>query len=503
MSKNDRYINKIIFQKYLIRKKIGFGSFSTIYKGYNTLTNEKIVLKVEKREEDFPGILENGALRLIYLKGEGIPKVYCYGNNLKDNLLVEELLGESLEDLFNYNGKPFSLKTVCVLGIEMIKRIQYIHNKYYIIRDIKPGNFMFGRGLNKKIIYLIDFSLSKKYYSEAKAQHIKFTTGRKLIGTARYCCRNSHRGYEQGRRDDIESLGYVLMYFLLGKLPWQELKVKNNEELFEKIAQKKYSTTFEELTAGQPNEFFLFFKHADNLKFEEKPNYIYLMSLFQNVIDKLCKDCFYDFDWDKDKLLLNNSIKDLKNSQKDNSVSDNDNSSENNLNSSKSNSSNSLHFSKEEESEEKEQNEEEEPSEEKKSDEKKNEFENKENSFEEDESSIDDGSSVEENEYNNNNGRMHKSRSMVNTNQEINRRYENIDNERSNNNIENYNLDNNGKNNRILESLEVNYMINNKLIKSCEKKDNLKNNNIISNNIDYNLTNKKDNSKGFNNFINI
>ena len=300
MSKHDPYINKLIFSKYLIRKKIGKGSFGIVYQGINTSTNEKIALKVEKREKNQQGTLENEAMRLVYLQGEGIPKVYCYGNNQSHNLLVEELLGKSLEDIFNSYGKPFSLKTVCVLGIEMIKRIQFIHQKYYIHRDIKPDNFMTGRGENEKSIYIIDFGLAKKYYSVSKAQHIKFCTGKHLIGTARYCARNAHRGYEQGRRDDIESIGYVLMYFLLGVLPWQGLKIKKNEDQFEKIAEKKYNTPFEELTEGQPEEFLLYFKYIDGLRFEDQPNYVYLIGLFQNMIDKYCRDCFYDFDWKKD-----------------------------------------------------------------------------------------------------------------------------------------------------------------------------------------------------------
>ena len=300
MSKHVPYINKLIFSKYLIRKKIGKGSFGIVYQGINTSTNEKIALKVEKREKNQQGTLENEAMRLVYLQGEGIPKVYCYGNNQSHNLLVEELLGKSLEDIFNSYGKPFSLKTVCVLGIEMIKRIQFIHQKYYIHRDIKPDNFMTGRGENEKSIYIIDFGLAKKYYSVSKAQHIKFCTGKHLIGTARYCARNAHRGYEQGRRDDIESIGYVLMYFLLGVLPWQGLKIKKNEDQFEKIAEKKYNTPFEELTEGQPEEFLSYFKYIDGLKFEDQPNYIYLIGLFQNMIDKYCRDCFYDFDWKKD-----------------------------------------------------------------------------------------------------------------------------------------------------------------------------------------------------------
>ena len=297
----DPYINRLIFSRYKIQKRVGKGSFGTVYQGVAKETNEKVAIKIEKREKNDPGTLETEAYRLIYLQGEGIPKIYCYGNNQSHNLLVEELLGKSLEDIFNSCNKRFSLKTVCVLGIEMIKRIQFVHSKYHIHRDIKPDNFMVGRGTNENKIYIIDFGLAKKYFSISKQQHIKFCEGKHLIGTARYCGRNAHRGYEQGRRDDIESIGYVLMYFLLGSLPWQGLKMKRQEDQFEKIAQKKYTTSFEELTEGQPEEFLKYFKHCDELKFEDEPDYEYLISLFQNMIDKYCDDCYYDFDWQKNK----------------------------------------------------------------------------------------------------------------------------------------------------------------------------------------------------------
>ena len=295
----DANINKIFFQKYLCQKKIGKGSFGTVYLGINTLTNEKIAIKMEKKTKNNNGTLEVEAYRLIYLQGEGIPKIYCYGNNQTHNILVQELLGKSLEDIFNSMRKKFSLKTVCVLGIEMIKRIQFVHSRHHIHRDIKPDNFMVGREENENKIYIIDFGLAKKYYSTSKHQHIKFCKGKSLIGTARYCGRNAHRGYEQSRRDDIESIGYVLMYFLNGILPWQGLKVRQGEDQFEKIAEKKYTTPFEELCKNQPNEFLLYFKHADELKFEEEPKYDYLIGLFQEMINKYCNNCFYDFDWKK------------------------------------------------------------------------------------------------------------------------------------------------------------------------------------------------------------
>lgn len=299
MSQQDSNINKVFFQKYLCQKKIGKGSFGTVYSGINTVINEKIAIKMEKKYKNNNGTLETEAYRLIYLQGDGIPKIYCYGNNQTHNILIQELLGKSLEDIFNSMRKKFSLKTVCVLGIEMIKRIKFVHSRHHIHRDIKPDNFMIGRDENENKIYIIDFGLAKKYYSTSKHQHIKFCKGKSLIGTARYCGRNAHRGFEQSRRDDIESIGYVLMYFLEGFLPWQGLKVKHGEDQFEKIAEKKYSTPFSELCKGQPEEFLQYFTHVDKLAFEEEPNYDFLIGLFQEMINKYCSSVPYDFDWKK------------------------------------------------------------------------------------------------------------------------------------------------------------------------------------------------------------
>ena len=142
MIKHDPYINRIIFSEYLIQKKIGKGSFGTVYQGKVVSTDQKIAIKLEKKEKDDSGLLETEACRLYLMQGEGVPKIICYGNNQTHNILIQELLGHSLEELFNLNGRKFTLKTVCSIGIEMIKRIKFVHSKFHIHRDIKPDNFM-------------------------------------------------------------------------------------------------------------------------------------------------------------------------------------------------------------------------------------------------------------------------------------------------------------------------------------------------------------------------
>ena len=162
-----------------------------------------------------------------------------YGYNSQYNILIMELLGQSLENLFQKQKKQFSLKTACMLGIQMIDRIEYIHSRKILHRDMKPDNFVMGRNDKSHIVYLIDFGLSKKYWSSRQNKHIPYCTNKKLTGTARYASINALSGCEQGRRDDLESIGYIIMYFIRGSLPWQGLKINNKENRYKKICEKK------------------------------------------------------------------------------------------------------------------------------------------------------------------------------------------------------------------------------------------------------------------------
>ena len=212
-----------------------------------------------------------------------------------------ELLGSSLEDLFQAQQKKFSIKNVSMVGIQMLDRLEFIHNKNIIHRDIKPDNFTIGMDNKNHIIYALDFGLSKKYRSTRTHQHIKFNQNKKLTGTARYASINALKGYEQSRRDDLEAIGYVLMYFLRGSLPWQGLHVHKGEDRYKKILMKKKGTTAEELCKGFPNEFVDYINYTRNLDFEADPDYKYLRGLLLSILVK--EKCTYDFwyDWVKEK----------------------------------------------------------------------------------------------------------------------------------------------------------------------------------------------------------
>ena len=191
-----------------------------------------------------------------------------------------------------------------MLGIQMIDLIEWVHSKYILHRDIKPDNFVIGIGDKAHIVYVIDFGLSKKYWNANTNTHIKFSINKKLTGTARYASVNALRGCEQSRRDDLEAIGYVLMYFLRGALPWQGLKIDKKDDRYKKIYEKKKATSPEELCSGFPNELCEYIKYTRHLDFEAKPDYIYLKGLLKNIMMKNSFEFDFYYDWCTEKPVI-------------------------------------------------------------------------------------------------------------------------------------------------------------------------------------------------------
>ena len=206
-------------------------------------------------------------------------------------------MDKSLEDIFN-KIKKFSIKTTCMIGYQMINVLQYIHDKHIIHRDIKPDNFVMGANENNAHLYLLDFGLAKKYRSSRTLIQYPLVKKKKLTGTARYASIHALEELEQSRRDDLESVGYVLMYFLRGGLPWQGLKIRSKEDRYKKILAKKKETSSEELCKGFPDEFKEFVEYTRNLEYTEQPDYEMLRNKFFNLVTKKNGENFdYIYDW--------------------------------------------------------------------------------------------------------------------------------------------------------------------------------------------------------------
>jgi serine/threonine protein kinase len=278
-------------------KQLGKGGFGQLYLGRNIHENIFIAIKVEEQSPRSRLAYEFQILKEIS-EGDGIPKVYKLHRGKKHNYLIMQLLGKSLDKLFVDMKKKFSIKTVCMLAYQMVQRVEYVHSRGYIHRDIKPGNFLMGKNLDNKKLFIIDFGLSKKYIDKNTGKHIIYKEGKGLTGTARYVSLNTHYGIEQSRRDDIEGIAYNLIYFAKGKLPWQGVKTKNKKEKHKKIMELKEEYNPDKLCEGLPEEFPTLLKYARKLDFEEKPDYKNIKIMFKQLISANKQQMDWKFDWD-------------------------------------------------------------------------------------------------------------------------------------------------------------------------------------------------------------
>ncbi|CDR43493.1 RHTO0S08e02432g1_1 [Rhodotorula toruloides] len=283
--------------KYRIGKKIGSGSFGDIYLGVNIISGEEVAIKLESVKAKHPQLEYEAKVYKTLAGGVGVPFVRWFGVECDYNAMVLDLLGPSLEDLFNFCNRKFSLKTTLLLADQLISRIEYIHSRNFIHRDIKPDNFLMGIGKRGNQVNVIDFGLAKKYRDPKTHLHIPYRENKNLTGTARYTSINTHLGVEQSRRDDMESLGYVLMYFLRGSLPWQGLKAATKKQKYDRIMEKKMTTPTEYLCRGFPNEFAIYLNYCRSLRFDDKPDYSYLRKLFRDLFVREGFQYDYVFDW--------------------------------------------------------------------------------------------------------------------------------------------------------------------------------------------------------------
>lgn len=330
----NRQSQHVVGIHYAVGSKIGEGSFGIIFEGENMIESDgssndgsngrknghsnrkSVAIKFEPRRSDLSQLRDEFRAYRILNGCRGIPRAYYFGQEGIHNILIVDLLGPSLEDLFEWCGRRFSIKTTCMLAKQMIDRVRIIHERDLIYRDIKPDNFLISEyqreisngeivkncvltaNGNPNLIYVVDFGMAKQYRDPKTKQHIPYRERKSLSGTARYMSINTHFGREQSRRDDLESLGHVFFYFLRGSLPWQGLKAPNNKAKYEKIGFTKQKLKPEDLVNNDiPIQFAEYLKYCRALKFDQNPDYDYLISLMDSVMYELKLEDTQYYDW--------------------------------------------------------------------------------------------------------------------------------------------------------------------------------------------------------------
>ncbi|KRH93186.1 Casein kinase (serine/threonine/tyrosine protein kinase) [Pseudoloma neurophilia] len=281
-----------------IVKKLGQGSYGLVFEVLDAHDQPR-ALKLETTPQKPSSQLRNEYEAYVdFSECKGIANIYAFG--VYDNYfyLVMDLLGPSLQDKFEEQGKKFSSKTIYMIGISILRLLETTQKCNRIFRDIKPENILIGRD-SPEILYLTDLGMSVYFRDPLTKRHKPFSNNKSLTGTARYASLNTHSGYEQSRRDDLECLGYTLIYFFKAELPWMGLREGNTRAKHKKIGDLKRKTQLEVLCDNIPAKKYLikYMKYVRKLEFDEKPNYEYLISLFKSALKSINQKNDLAFDW--------------------------------------------------------------------------------------------------------------------------------------------------------------------------------------------------------------
>jgi serine/threonine protein kinase len=287
---------------YELDQIIGRGRFGRVYKGTHTDTGEFVAVKLEDRRQESKLLEEAETIKNIRKTCKGVPEIYRIGNSNKWNYMIMSYLGPNLEELFIYCKRQFSLKTTVLLSLQIFNIIKGIHESGIIHRDIKPDNFVIGFGESHNKIFLIDFGLSISFIDKCTMQHKRYEHKHQFTGSFRYSSINNHKGIQQSRRDDLESISYMMLYFYKGKLPWQNIPAKDKRDKLKKTYEKKRNTPLDELCSGCPKEFREIVKYCRNLGYKEKPDYSFIKYMLTKVKrrNKIRNDGKFDWNIDND-----------------------------------------------------------------------------------------------------------------------------------------------------------------------------------------------------------
>ncbi|KAE8370241.1 kinase-like domain-containing protein [Aspergillus caelatus] len=281
--------------KYRIRRKIGSGGFGEVYIGI--VSGGEVAIKLESTTAKHHQLEHETDVYRLLAGSVGIPMVHWFGTQCGYNAMVMDLLGLSLENLFNFCNWKFSLKTVLLIADQLISRTEHVHTESFIHRDLKPENFLMGVKRHGNLVNLVDFGLARRYRDPKTYQHIPYIQNRQFAGTVRYASVYAHLGSKQSRRDDMESLAYILVYLYRGALPWQGLKAATKQQKRGLVLRKKLGTSTEALCRRLPNGFLEYLNYTRCLRFHDKPDYNYLRRIFRALFVRESFQYDHVFDW--------------------------------------------------------------------------------------------------------------------------------------------------------------------------------------------------------------
>ena len=289
-------MSSMIGNKYIPLSRIGKGGFGEIWKCEDTTTHKVYAMKIASNYEQGYNQLLNEIEIYKLLKGYScFPTIHWSANREEDAILVMDLLGQSLEDLFIQQKNKFSLKTTLLLAEKMLTLVECLHRNGLVHRDLKPANFMVD--MNGKSLHLIDFGLAKKYINPSDNKHIPFKEHSHQAGTIKFWSMNNHDGVEHSRRDDLESIAYMLIYFMKGSLPWEGECGRSFNKRAEKVQNIKANISIEKLCEGLPAEFPVFLKCIRSLSFSETPHYAEYKQMFRDLHIKTFGNYDETYDW--------------------------------------------------------------------------------------------------------------------------------------------------------------------------------------------------------------
>ncbi|OJT07304.1 Casein kinase I, partial [Trametes pubescens] len=287
--------------KYRLEEEIAIGGCGTVFQGVHTVAGKEVAIKLEPAIAKSSPLKQESKIYKTLMGGPGVPWINWSGRQGDYNVMVIDLLGPSLEDLFRMCNRHFSLKTILMLADQLITRIEYIHSRDFVHRDIKPANFVVPKAddphCDDYVVNVIDFGLAKKFRDPRTGSHIPYhQDDHHGVGTCLFAAINTHLGVECSRRDDLEGLAYMLIYFLRGTLPWRKIKGASVSDTWDLIRDKKLETE-SVLTVGLAPEFDIFYKYVRALEFEDLPDYEGLRALFRGLAER--QGIVYDgaFDW--------------------------------------------------------------------------------------------------------------------------------------------------------------------------------------------------------------